>query len=227
VSVGVFTADGSGNLTNGFNDKYLGYVGVTTTDTFTGKYKVDAKGTGRVNSTLKFPHRQREPGANFIFYLTGNGNPPLILDADGDINFFGPLGLGTGLAYPQPTPSTAFSGKYGLTFTQNNFGSEDDASGLMNVDGNAKTLAGIVDTDASFISGFNTALTGTFTASQVGPPNRLTGVMSNQYFTTDLPMAYYIIDANHGFFVESDSVDTGTVTLGYFAARSPVCPICP
>jgi hypothetical protein len=227
ASAGVFTADGSGKLTDGFNDKFVGYVGVTTSDSFTGKYKVDATGTGRVNSTIKFPHPRLEPGANFTFYLTGNGNPPLILDADGDLINFGPVGLGTGVAYPQPAPSTAFSGKYGLSFTQNNSGSEDDASGLMNVDGTTKTLAGIADTNAFFVTGFDTALTGTFQSSQLSPSNRLPGITSNQYFTLDLPMAYYIIDANHGLFVETDTVDSGTVTLGYFATRNPVCPTCP
>src|SRR5207245_6679257 len=130
------------------------------------------------------------------------------------VNFFGPLGLGTGVAYPQAPPPFSFSGKYGLTFTQNNFGSEDDASGLMTADGTAQTLTGVVDTNAFFLPALDTALTGTFQASQIGPPNRLTGKIFNQYFTTDLPVAYYIIDSNHGFFIETDTLDTSTVTLG-------------
>ncbi len=233
ASVGVFTADGLGNLTGGFNDKFLAAVGSEISDSFKGRYSVDSKGTGRVNSHINFPHRSTEPGAELIFYLTGNGNPPLVLDADGDVNFFGPVAVGTGVAYPQASPPFSFSGKYGFSFAQNQSGSESDATAVMNVDGTAQTLSGIVDTNFFFSPALNTPLTGTFQTSQTGPLNRFTGTLFNQFFpanmdnNSDIAVAYYIIDPNHGFFAETDPINTNAVTFGYFATRTPVCPTCP
>jgi hypothetical protein len=216
ASAGVFTADGNGKLTGGFNDEFLGGFGLQISDKFKGHYSVDSKGTGRVDSSVNF-HRNG-PGPEFIFYLTGNGNPPLMLDADVNIG-----SLGAGVAYAAST-QISFSGKYGLNFTQSNFGSEDDGTGLMNVDGTAQTLSGIVDTNFLFSPALDTPLTGTFQTSQTGPANRFKGILSNQFFPADLSMAYYIIDPNHGFFVETDSLQ---VSFGYFATRTPVCPKCP
>jgi hypothetical protein len=233
ASVGVFTADGLGNLTGGFDDKFLVAVGSEISDSFKGRYTVDSKGTGRVNSHLNFPSRSTEPGAEFIFYLTGNGNPPLILDADGDVNFFGPVAVGTGVAYPQAAPPFSFSGKYGFSFTLNQAGSESDATAVMNVDGTARTLSGIVDTNFSFSPALNTPLTGTFQTSQTAPLNRFTGTLFNQFFPTnidsnnDISVVYYIIDSNHGFFAETDTINTNAVTFGHFATRTPVCSTCP
>ena len=233
ASVGVFTADGTGNLTGGFNDKFLAAVGSEISDSFKGRYSIDSKGIGRVDSHINFPHRGTEPGAELIFYLTGNGNPPLILDADGDVNFFGPVAVGTGVAYPQAAPPFSFNGKYGFSFTQNQAGSESDATAVMNVDGTSQTLSGIVDTNFFFSPALNTPLTGPFQTSQTGPLNRFTGTLFNQFFPTnvdnnsDISAVYYIIDPNHGFFAETDSVNTNTVTFGYFATRTPVCPTCP
>jgi hypothetical protein len=233
ASAGTFTADGAGNLTAGFNDKFLTATGTDISDSFKGRYTVDPKGTGRVNSHMTFPHRSTEPGAQLIFYLTGNGNPPLILDADGDANFFGPVAVGTGVAYPLAAPPFVLSGKYGVSFSQNQFGSENDAVGELNADGTAQTLSGIVDTNFFFAPALDTPLTGNFQTSQTGPANRFTGSLFNQFFPTnvdnnsDIAVAYYIIDSNHGFFVETDSVNTSAVTLGYFATRTPVCRSCP
>jgi hypothetical protein len=216
ASAGVFTADGNGKLTAGFNDEFLDGFGVLVSDTFKGHYSVDPQGTGRVHSSINF--QNNGPGPEFIFYLTGNGNPPLILDTDVNIG-----SLGAGVAYPVST-QISFSGKYGLNFTQSNFGSEDDATGVINVDATAQTLSGIVDTNSVFLPTLDTALTGTFQTSQTGPANRFTGILSNQLFPTDLAMAYYIIDPNHGFFVETDALQ---VSFGYFATRTPICPTCP
>jgi len=232
ASVGVFTADGMGNLTSGFDDKYLAVIGTTISDSFNGRYFVDSMGTGRVKSFITFPHRSTEPGAEFIFYLTGNGNPPLILDADGDLNFFGPVAVGMGVAYPQAAPPFSFSGKYGLSFTQNQAGSETDAGAALSVNGTAQTLSGTVDTNFFFSPALDTALTGSFQPSQTGPVNRFTGTLFNQFFpinvdnNNDISVAYYVIDPNHAFLVETDTINTNTVTFGYLATRAPVCPTC-
>jgi hypothetical protein len=217
ASAGVFTADGNGHLKSGVNDEFLGGLFSQISDQFSGTYSVDPTGTGRVDSFINF--RRNGPGPEFIFYLTGNGNPPLILDAD--VNFGS---LGAGVAYPAADP-ISFSGKYGVSFTQSTFGSENDATGQITVDGTAQTLSGIVDTNFFFTPDLGTPLTGSFASTSV--PRRFTGTLSNELFPSDISVAYYIIDAAHGFFVETDSQDLGLLSFGYFGARTPVCPDCP
>lgn len=210
ASAGVFIANGKGYLEHGFNDEF----GLSTqiSDGFHGRYTVDSTGTGRVDSFINY--FTNGPGPEFIFYLTGNGNPPLVLDAD--VNYGC---VGGGMAYPA-SPQISFTGKYGMSFTQNN-GLEDDATGPVTVDGTAQTLSGTVDTNYVFAPAWDTPLTGTFQPSGI---HHFPGILSNQFFPSDLTMAFYIIDAGHGFFVETDSVQ---VSFGYFAARTPVCQGCP
>jgi hypothetical protein len=216
ASAGVFMADGNGHLKGGFNDEFLD--GLQITDAFHGKYTVDSTGTGRADSSITF--KSNGPGPELIFYLTGNGNPALILDADNSVG-----AVGSGLAYTASSPVT-FSGRYGtsLTYTSDGFGSENDASGQMTVNGTAGTLSGILDTNFEFSPGWDSVLTGTSEASTT--PNRLTGTMSNQYFVFQNPIqvAYYLIDSGHGFYVENDGI---APTFGYFATRNQVCSSCP
>jgi len=112
-----------------------------------------------------------------------------------------------------------------LSFTQNFFGSEADGTGQMTVDTTAHTLSGIVDTNSSFFAQPNTALIGSFQATAIS--GRLTGTLSNKIFPSDLAVAYYLIDSSNGFFVETDSLNTANLSLGYFAGRVPVCQGCP
>jgi hypothetical protein len=226
ASAGMFTADGKGNLTGGFLDEFQSGLFVQVSDRFHGTYTVDPAGSGRVdtNSSITFANPNNGTGPEFVFYLTGNGNPPLILDADVEPSLGGG-GLGTGIAYPA-VAGASFSGQYGLSFTQNFFGSEADGTGQMTVDTTAHTLSGIVDTNSSFFAQPNTPLTGSFQTTAIS--GRLTGTLSNELFPTDLAVAYYLIDSDHGFFVETDSLDIGgSLSFGYFARRSPVCQGCP
>jgi hypothetical protein len=90
--VGVFTADGSGNLSNGFTDTFLQLntaqgttkspqTGAQISAAFDGTYSVDSSGTGR--ATLAFGGFNPNPihgyQPTFFFYLTGNGNLSLVL----------------------------------------------------------------------------------------------------------------------------------------------------
>lgn len=224
ASVGRFTADIHGNLTNGSNDEFLFGFGFAISDAITGTYTLDPSGTGRVDSFTDF--RNNGPGPEFIFYLTGNGNPALVLDADVNIG-----SLGAGLAYPQAAAPFSFDGKYGLNFTQNSGGTEVDATAQITVDGTAGTLSGIVDTNLFFSPQPNTALTGTF--GTIPNTGRFTGKLTNTFFPTigsspnTLSMAFYLIDSGHGFFVETDSLSSGMLSFGFFATRTPVCQDCP
>jgi len=115
-----------------------------------------------------------------------------------------------GIAYPA-VAGASFSGQYGLSFTQNFFGSEADGTGQMTVDTTADTLAVIVDTNSRFFAQPSTALIGSFQATAIS--GRLTGTLSNELFPSDLAVAYYLIDSDRGFFVETNSLDLGGVCL--------------
>jgi hypothetical protein len=224
ASVGRFTADSSGHLKNGYNDELLNGFGVEISDSFTGTYTLDSAGTGRVDSSFNFG--SSGPGPEFIFYLTGNGNPPLVLDVDQNIG-----SLGIGLAHPQAAPPFSFNGTYGLRFTQSNGQSENDGTGPITVNGPSNTLTGEVDTNLDFSPQPNTPLAGTFAA--IPGSGRFTGGLNNTFFPSPgsvpktIAVAFYLIDSGYGFFIETDSLASGELSFGYFSTRTPVCPTCP
>ncbi len=237
TSVGMFTSDGSGGVSNGFTDTFLqtnsiqGTSGAQIRAGFGGTYIIDRKGIGRVRVAPAHFTPAPVPGIApvFFFYLTGNGNPPLVLDA-GD---FSPAlnypSLGTGIAYPQASGPLTFSGKYGFSITQQNGFLESDGTAQITADSTAGTLSGLIDIDAGLNAQFGNALTGTFATPSSG---RFAGTLDSVIFdSTPFAAEYYMVDSSHGFFVETDAVDpnlpTGIVSFGYYAARTPVCASCP
>jgi hypothetical protein len=224
ASLGVFTADANGNLTNGYNDELLDGFGIYVSDSFTGTYTADPSGNGRVDSFVNFT--SNGAGPELIFYLTGNGNPPLLLDADANFGAFG-----VGQASPQAAPPLSFNGTYGLSFLQSSGSLENHGTGQITANGTAETLSGVIDTNLQFSALPNTPLTGTFDA--IPSNGRSTGGLTNTFFPTPgttpstIEVTYYVVDASHVFFLESDSIVAGELTFGYFAARTPVCPTCP
>ncbi|HVO59626.1 MAG TPA: hypothetical protein VMT53_01755 [Terriglobales bacterium] len=224
ASAGTFTLSATGSMKPGFNEVYFGALGINIADQFHGPCKLDKTGTGRLDCFLTYKDPNNGTGPEFIFYLTGNGNPPLILDADS--NLAGGSGVGSGYAYPvtQPVP---FSGKYGIRFTESSFPTENDVSGQISVNGSSQTLAGTVDTNFGFTPSTPSAITGNF--APTSSTNFLTGTLSNEFMQTggDIGVDYYLIDSGHGFFIENDFVDTFSLTFGYFSARTPVCSRCP
>ena len=222
ASAGQFNADASGNLA-GYNDEELNGLSIDISDSFTGTYLIDATGTGRVDSSLTYG--SNGPGPEFILYLTGGGNPPLVLDSDVNIG-----SIGAGLAYVQPAAPFSFNGKYGLYITQSSSGLENDITGQITVDGSAGTLSGVIDSNLGFSPQPNTTLTGTF--GTITPTGRATGALTNTFFpspTSDpstLAVAFYLADSNQGFFIETDSTTTGELSFGYFDTRTSVCPNC-
>ena len=222
ASVGQFNADSAGNLT-GYDDELASVIGTEIGDSFTGTYTPDATGEGRFDSNITF--NTNGPGPELIFYLTGNGNPPLVLDADANLP-----AVGTGASYPQAAPPYSFNGKYGLYFTQSSFGSENDATGEILVSGTAMNFSGTVETEVGFGNQGQTNLTGTFSA--IPNTGQFTGTLTNTLFPSlgaspnTLAVDFYLIDSGHGYFIETDSLTSGELTLGYFATRTPVCPNC-
>ena len=217
---GTLTANGSGKLTSGLIDEYLAGFGTAISDSFTGTYKVDKTQTGRANASINFT--TNGPGPELIFYLTGNGNPPLVLDADSNIG-----SLGTGTAYPQASAPISFNGPYGLYFTQNEFALENDATAEIAVNGSAQTLSGIVDTNFQLSALPDTAITGTFNA--IPSTGRVPGTLTNTFFQAGgntpntVETAYYLIDSGHAFVVETDSATTGILLFGKRTRPSDEC----
>ncbi len=242
TAVGIVTADGSGNLTSGFTDTFLqgnfaaqGTAGAQISAAFDGTYSVDNTGTGR--TTLTFADFNPDPKHGYtpkvFFYLTGSGVPPLVL-AGGDSHY---PSLGTGIAYPQSNASGAFNGSYGFSFLQQN-GGENDGTAQMNVNSASAppSISGLADAnlgggasqDNGFLGTFSSPTSAApFAGTLYADPNALNG----NVFSPPIAGNYYFIDQQHGFFVETDLVspDPGSaqVSLGYYAARTPVCDGCP
>lgn len=248
TSYGLFTADGSGNLTNGFTDTFLllntaqgttaqPQTGAQISAAFGGTYAVDSSGTGRTSLTFDNFNPNPKHGYQpvFFFYLTGNGNPPLVLEA-GDTHY---PSLGAGIAYRQSAAPLTFSGDYGFSFTQQN-GSENDGTAQMNANSTVTppSLSGFADLnldfganpDQPFTGSFSTPVSnGLFQGTLVGTNN---DIVSSAIFTPQIAADYYIIDPSQGFFVETDLVtqgaqQNGQVSFGHYAARTPVCDGCP
>jgi hypothetical protein len=228
ASYGVFTADASGNLNNGYDDEALSSVPLFISDSFTGTYTIDPSGTGRVDSFVTFTNNG--PGPELILYLTGNGNPPLILDADDNGSSLGFGSIASGVAHPQAPPPFSFSGDYGVKFIQSNgsFDAASMATGQATAKGTAGTFAGVIDTNVGFSPNPDTALTGTFGA--IADTGRFSGTLENTYFSTTgnmISVDFYAVNPDLILFIETDLSVTGLSTFGYFPARTPVCNGCP
>jgi len=238
TSVGVFSADGSGGIANGFTDTFLqsngtqGTAGSQISAAFSGAYTIDSKGTGRVRTNFKHfvPAPQLGFAPVFFVYLTGNGNPPLILYAGDFSANQGYPSLGTGIAYVQSSGPLTFDGQYGFSLVQQNGGTENDATAAIAAHSDAGTLSGILDNNSGFNPTFNSPVNGTLGAPASN--GRFAGTLDSLAFdSTPFTAEYYIIDPAHGFFVETDLVNpnspTSVVSFGYYAARTPLCADCP
>jgi hypothetical protein len=227
TSAGVVSADGAGNLTNGFTDTvFQAFLSLSTASpvqvsgTFGGTYTISATGTGRVHANFNtFPSPNGGFAPQYIFYLAGNGNPALVLASGngGGANY--PF-IASGIAYPQ-SASLTFNGNYGLSYTQENTTAEYDGTAQMSV--TPPSLSGFADVGFNVDQGFtgnfsssscSTTVVGCFSGSfNSGSGNAFQGSINT--FTAD----FYMIDQTQGFFVENDLVQQSQpqVSLGYFA----------
>ncbi|MGC1373552.1 MAG: hypothetical protein WA824_15560 [Candidatus Sulfotelmatobacter sp.] len=229
ASYGQFTADSNGNLNAGYNDEIGSAAPVVISDSFTGTYTLDASGTGRIDSTINYSING--PGPELIFYLTGNGNPPLVLDADDNSNSLGFGSIGVGFARPQSAPPFSFSGRYGVEFAQGDGYTLNTATGQTLANSSAGTLSGVVDTNDGFVPQPDTTITGTF--GSVPTTGRFTGTLNNSLFPSPtnvqntISVAFYPVDDDLVFFIETDYAVSSESTFGYFTTRTPVCSVCP
>ena len=250
TSAGLFTADGAGNLNNGFTDTFLALntiqgtvltpqTGAQISAPFTGTYSVDSTGTGRASSTgITFnPEPKDNYLPTFFFYLTGNGGPALVLEG-GDTHY---PSIGTGIAYPQSTGTPAISGDYGIIFTQELSGSsENDGAGPFNANPTAMppSLSGITDINIGFGANQDQPFAGTFAAPSASGPfagvlvGANTALITSVAFVPQIAVNYYFVDPTQGFFIETDLVNgatpeqPGQVSIGYYEVRTPVCSSC-
>ena len=107
---------------------------------------------------------------------------------------------------------------------------ENDATGQITASGSSGTFSGFIDTELDFSAQPDIQLDGTFSA--VSSTGRATGTISNTFYPapgsspSTLAVAFYLIDSGHGYFIETDSLTSGELTVGYFAMRTSVCPGC-
>jgi hypothetical protein len=249
TAAGQFAADGIGDFTSGYSDTFLQLncaqptckqneiTGAQISQSFTGGYSIDS--TGRAVSTSITYSTEPKPAYNptYYFYLTGlaagAGDPAALVLADGDVNY---ASFATGVAYQQ-SGTVAFSGDYGMSFTQEN-GSETDGTAQMNANSaNTPPLSGFADAsnglgqDNGFLGTFqspssNVPFSGTLYADPNATFNAVFPLVGN-----NVPMAvnYYFIDPAHLLWIETDLITESTdqVSLGYNVVRTPVCASCP
>ena len=232
TSVSVVKADGIGTLTGMSDTLFPGDSAAFTSTTLTGTYTVDASLIGRAGLKLTFKGPIPTPHPHFVLYLTGNGTPPLVLYAGGeDLNF---PAIGAGIAYPQTAnASTAFGNPetYGVSFTQQGSGAENDGTARMTSTSSSisGTLTGLADdlSNSQFTGTGPFSLLDSFTlpADALG---RISGTFMNVPPGGIGPyVEYYLVDQNHGFFVETDLLNPsvalpGQVALGYLAQACDV-----
>lgn len=205
---GLFTADGSGNIINGYTDQ--NEFGSVIDDTLTGTYAVDSSGTGRTTSRTFYGGNGAGPSLNF--YLTGASDvSALALQMDAS-----PFIETAGNVYTQaagPFTASSFEGPYAAGFSAfPAAGGEDDGSGEISSDG-VSSLSGKVDVNYSFSPVSDQALSGSYTANSDG---RFTSSLTaGTVFSADAE-AFYIISSTQGLFVETDAQPA----LGIFETSS-------
>lgn len=245
ASVGLLSVDSSGNLGSAYDDEYMSEesneppqgLAFGFTDSFTGTYALFPLGTGRVDTNSSITFTTQGQGPELIFYLTGNGNPPLVLDADINSNSVGYFSTGIGLAHPQAAAPNSFSGRYGFEAVQSNGGAPSTYTGQATATESSETFSGLADANVNFIPSPATQgsgiVTGTF--GSIPSTGRFTGTLSGNAFGnafTALPnstasVAFYPVDSGHIFLIETDLLTSDESTFGYFSTRTPVCSTCP
>lgn len=228
TSVGTFTADGAGHLVNGFSDNVFQTLGQIS-GTFSASYSVATK--GRVTSVFgSFVNPNNAFRPVVYFYLGGDGTALVLFNSD--LNVLYPA-LANGNVYPQAAAPT-LSGNYGVNFIQQN-GTEYDGTAIMTAA--LPSLTGFADVGPSLDQGFSGTVStqacssvtvGCFPGSFTNSTGSSAFVGSN-FSNPNLPVAFtadfYLIDSNHGFFIENDLLQQSQVSLGYFeTATAPLAP---
>jgi hypothetical protein len=238
TSADMIVADGAGNIPSAVMDTFLidSSAGspAQISDQFTASYHVDGAMIGRARlSAYHFAtHRNPAFNPNITLYLTGTQPAALVLfGASVGSGTFGYPSLGIGSAYTQQANASFLSTPetYGVSFTLQNNGTEDDGTGQMIATPNATppggTLTGTVDQFSSIGSPQN--LSDTYNCPQGSPCPDAFGRYTDSTFL-GFQASYYLISPNQGFVIETDLINPGTgqVGLSFFtqACSFSACP---
>ena len=226
-----------------------GLAGAQISASFTGTYAVDSagascgadsgtvvNGTGRACITPGSFNPAPNPSYSpqlflYLTGLTGAGQPAALVLGEGAVgaspNLHYPW-LGSGIAYAQKTAVPAFAGPYGLSFTQDLSLVELDGTAQATVNAaNTPPLSGTADANFQpgngFLGSFGNATSNYLPGTLYADPNAPVATV----FANPIAVDYYAIDANQGFFIETDLVtqgalQNGQVTLGYYAVQCQV-----
>jgi hypothetical protein len=216
---GVFTSDGSGNISGGVLDTNNAGTATANTTVNACAYTVDPT-TGRIDVKLLTTAgacASSGPGTpEYAVYQTAQGTA-LMLELDS-------AAVATGVAYLQQPSPPALSGNFALAFTGQGIFQNAPASYQSDADGQA-VLAGTVVTSGNLdINNYDTppyqsdplGTDTSTTPSSIGAPatnGRGTAIL----VTTDPPatynLVYYLIDANTALLLGQDKtrVETGIV----------------
>jgi hypothetical protein len=215
ASAGRLDADGAGDL-QGVIDEF-GRTGSPALSQLLNGAAYTADSTGRVQTSTG------AGGPELLIYLTGNGDPALVLEFDSAAS-----AVGSGIAYARASTSLQPGGYYGLNAfaSLKAFAMANDLSGqmIMTQATDGLTATGLLDN--WHING--TKMTGTFQTTSAGAD--YSGTIDVNSASARLPASMsvdvFLVDDNHGFLVETDSATAASAFLGYFAAQAPVCPSC-
>src|SRR6266404_6346247 len=207
AAVGRFTADGSGNLTNGQLDTNA-VGGGGAAQSFTGTYSIGADNRGVM--TLNFSGSS----AKLTFAMMANGNAQFIkFDAAGGA---GTIGSGTMEKADTTAYSTArITGDY--AFGAAGF---DNGNNRAAIEGRfTSNGAGTLTNAAGDVNAYGTTYSMTFTAANYAVSDAATGRGTMHLAFTfggapaSLNFVFYIVNSGKLFVMESDAVTTATPLL--------------
>jgi len=214
AAVGRFTADGSGNITNGELDTNgVGPGAVLTAQAFTGTYSIGGDNRGLM--TLNIPG-----GAKFAFAMTANGNAQFIeFDASGGT---GTIGSGTiEKADASAYNATAISGDY--AFGGAGF---DDSNNRAAIAGRfTSNGAGVLTNEAGDINAYGTTSSMTFSSANYSVSDTSTGRGTINFAFSiggspfNLNFVFYVVNAGELFAMVSDVVSASTPLLNGIVLR--------
>jgi hypothetical protein len=206
-SVGRFTADGAGNLTNGELDTNT-VGGGGAAQSFTGTYSIGADNRGVM--TLNFSGSS----AKLAFAMMANGNAQFIeFDASGGA---GTIGSGTMEKADTTAYSTArITGDY--AFGASGF---DDANNRAAIEGRfTSNGTGALTSAAGDVNAYGTDYPMAFTAADYTVTNTATGRGTMHLAFTfggtpdSMNFVFYVVNSGKLFVMESDTVTTATPLL--------------
>ena len=218
ATVGRFTADGAGNLTNGeLETNGVGARAALVAQSFTGTYSIGADNRGLM--TLNFSGSS----AKLAFAMLANGNAQFIeFDASGGA---GTIGSGT----IEKADATAYStsritGDY--AFGAAGF---DTANNRAAIEGRFTSIGtGALTNAAGDVDGYGTDYAMNFTAANYAVSNAATGrgTMSLAFTFGGTPdtmnFVFYVVNSGKLFVMESDPVTTATPLLNGAVVRQQI-----